>query len=215
MKQEREMAKPEPATERRTRLHADVRRRLIIDAAFQTIATSGFEGLRTRDIADVVGINSATLHHHFPTKDDLVAGIAEELERRLRSEKTTAIGPNTDSAVVALQCQFADAAFYRDERPDLLIVYREFVARAPRDSLIDKLVTRLNAGWKSNVVGILQRGVKDGSLRPDLNVAATSEIVLNMIWGGLSRAPTNTENFRQACEELLRLLKPQPRRPRS
>jgi AcrR family transcriptional regulator len=202
------MAKAEPtaAPERRTRLNADVRRRLIVDAAFKVVAASGFEGLRTRDIADVVGINSATLHHHFPTKEDLVAGIAEELERRLRSEKTTAVGANAETAAIALQCQFADAAFYRDERPDLLIVYREFVARAPRDPVIDKLVTSLNAGWKSNVVAILKRGVKDGSLRPDLNVAAASEIVLNMIWGGLSRAPTNTESFRQACEELLRLL---------
>jgi len=207
------MAKSETATtpERRTRLNADVRRRLIVDAAFKVVAASGFEGLRTRDIADVVGINSATLHHHFPTKEDLVAGIAEELERRLRSEKTTAVGPKAATAIVALQCQFADAAFYRDERPDLLIVYREFVARAPRDPLIDKLVIGLNAGWKANVVTILKRGVKDGSLRPDLNVPAASEIVLNTIWGGLSRAPTNTESFRKACEELLRLLTHQPR----
>ena len=49
----------------RIRLDAEVRSKMIVEAAFETIAKYGFEGLRTRDIAKLVGINSATLHHHF------------------------------------------------------------------------------------------------------------------------------------------------------
>lgn len=194
------------ATERRTRLHADVRCRLIVDAAFKTIADSGFEGLRTRDVAGIAGINSATLHHHFETKDDLIAAVADELERRFRSEKTTAVGRKADTAAIKLECQFADAAFYRKERPELFAVYREFVVRAPRDPKIDALVARLNRSWKSNLLDILSLGVKDGSLRSDLEIAAVAEIVLNTIWGGLSRARWDARVFQQACDELLRLL---------
>lgn len=65
----------------RRRLKADDRRRQIVETAFDTIAEKGFEGLRTRDVAERVGINSATLHHYFPTKEALVEGIAEHLER--------------------------------------------------------------------------------------------------------------------------------------
>ncbi|MBI4046729.1 MAG: TetR family transcriptional regulator, partial [Devosia nanyangense] len=39
------------------------RRRAIAMAARQLIIEKGFEGLRTRDIADRVGINIATLHY--------------------------------------------------------------------------------------------------------------------------------------------------------
>ena len=37
------------------------------------------EGLRTRDIADRVGINVATLHYHVPSKEALIELVAESL----------------------------------------------------------------------------------------------------------------------------------------
>src|SRR5436189_6357868 len=44
-------------------------------AAHRRLATDGFEGLRTRDIAADVGVNIATLHYHFPTKEALIRGV--------------------------------------------------------------------------------------------------------------------------------------------
>jgi AcrR family transcriptional regulator len=37
----------------------------------------GFEELRLRDVASEVGIDHSTLHHHYATKQDLVAGVVE------------------------------------------------------------------------------------------------------------------------------------------
>jgi AcrR family transcriptional regulator len=84
--------------------------------------------LRARDIAAAVGINSATLHYHFPTKDDLIASVAAHLESRFRFEKTAA---RDDTPEVVRQ--FEDVVLYHLPKPDMLAVYREFVARAPRD----------------------------------------------------------------------------------
>jgi AcrR family transcriptional regulator len=50
--------------------------------AFKAIAKDTFECLRTREIAKLVGINSATLHHHVPTKEDLVEGVSNRIEGR-------------------------------------------------------------------------------------------------------------------------------------
>ena len=55
------------------------RRREIAAAARSLVAERGFEGLRTRDIADRVGINVATLHYHVPSKDALIELLAESL----------------------------------------------------------------------------------------------------------------------------------------
>ena len=51
----------------------------IAAAARALIAERGFEGLRTRDIADRVGINIATLHYHVPTKEALIELVAQSM----------------------------------------------------------------------------------------------------------------------------------------
>src|SRR5690349_14768911 len=54
---------------------ADERRQALVAAAFGRIANDGFEGLRTRDVAADVGVNIATLHYYFPTKEALIRGV--------------------------------------------------------------------------------------------------------------------------------------------
>jgi len=44
------------------------RREELVRAAFNQIAEHGFEGLRTRDVANEVGVNIATLHYTFRQK---------------------------------------------------------------------------------------------------------------------------------------------------
>src|SRR5918911_1825327 len=62
------------------------RRRALVDAAFRRLARDGFEGLRTRDVAADVGINIATLHYYFPTKEALVrAVIGQAMQRFIRT----------------------------------------------------------------------------------------------------------------------------------
>ena len=51
----------------------------IAAAARALIAERGFEGLRTRDIAERVGINVATLHYHVPTKEALIEIVAQSM----------------------------------------------------------------------------------------------------------------------------------------
>src|SRR5258708_33991171 len=57
-------------------------------ATFEMIAKNGFEGLRTRDIADLVGVNIATLHYYFPTKESLIRAVLDQAMIRFRSTLT-------------------------------------------------------------------------------------------------------------------------------
>src|SRR5437868_7663342 len=54
---------------------ASARRRALVAAAYHRIADEGFEGLRTRDVAADVGVNIATLHYYFPTKEALIRNV--------------------------------------------------------------------------------------------------------------------------------------------
>ncbi|HEY4200228.1 MAG TPA: TetR/AcrR family transcriptional regulator [Devosiaceae bacterium] len=44
----------------------------ILDCAQSLILTGGYNGFSYADIAEVVGIRKASIHHHFPSKVDLV-----------------------------------------------------------------------------------------------------------------------------------------------
>lgn len=47
----------------------------IIAAAERRMREGGFHGFSFREIAAEVGIKSASVHHHFPTKEDLAAAV--------------------------------------------------------------------------------------------------------------------------------------------
>src|SRR5438309_4466346 len=61
------------------------RRQALVVAAFNQIAELGFEGLRTREVAAEVGVNIATLHYYFPTKEKLIEGVVQHAMQRFRS----------------------------------------------------------------------------------------------------------------------------------
>jgi AcrR family transcriptional regulator len=58
-------------------------RAVLIRAAIETLHTVGFGSTTTALIAKRAGVTTGALHHHFPTKDDLMFGVLDEVSERL------------------------------------------------------------------------------------------------------------------------------------
>lgn len=58
------------------------RRDAILDVAEQLIRAHGYSGFSFREIAVEVGIKSASVHYHFPTKSDLAVAVAKRYRER-------------------------------------------------------------------------------------------------------------------------------------
>jgi TetR/AcrR family transcriptional regulator, transcriptional repressor for nem operon len=54
----------------------------IMDAAERRIREAGYNGFSFRDLAADVGVKSASVHHHFPTKPALAAAVARRYADR-------------------------------------------------------------------------------------------------------------------------------------
>jgi TetR/AcrR family transcriptional repressor of nem operon len=54
----------------------------ILDVAERMARTGGYNGFSFREIAKAVGIKAASVHYHFPTKDDLGAAVARRYTER-------------------------------------------------------------------------------------------------------------------------------------
>ena len=63
----------------------------ILLSAHALLATVGFHGFSMRDLADEVGISSASLHHHTPTKDELATAVVQRERDRL-NKRLASIG---------------------------------------------------------------------------------------------------------------------------
>lgn len=81
-------------------------RRLLLDATYESILTSGYRSTTTRRVADMSGVSLGALAHHFPTRVELVAASMDDAGRRalndMRDKLQSAEGSRGDRARFAL-----------------------------------------------------------------------------------------------------------------
>jgi TetR/AcrR family transcriptional repressor of nem operon len=58
----------------------------ILDEGRQLIMKRGYNGFSYADIAAAIGIRKASIHHHFPGKNDLAAAVVEQSRAIIRSQ---------------------------------------------------------------------------------------------------------------------------------
>lgn len=59
-------------------------RQTILDTAQELVQTRGYNGFSFRRLADAVGIKSASVHYHFPTKGDLGRALLARFRSQFR-----------------------------------------------------------------------------------------------------------------------------------
>jgi AcrR family transcriptional regulator len=170
----------------------DERRDSLVRAAFACLAADGFEGLRTRSVADRAGVNIATLHYYFPTKEALIGGVADFLAAQFITLHAPPVAPTSNAAIDRMRQEFADAHFYRTEHPDLAAVLCELQLRGQRDPAIRKIIEPLFGHWQYGIERWLKAGVEEDVFRHDLDPAGGAALFVAAMtgaaWLRLSRA---------------------------
>src|SRR5262245_3422732 len=86
------------------------RRKELTQIAYNHIAKKGFEGLRVREVAAEAGINNATLHYYFPTKEDLIKGVVDHMIQGFSTSFFSAVSPKElPDAWEKMRGEFEDA----------------------------------------------------------------------------------------------------------
>lgn len=86
-----------PPRRTRTREDPHVRRAMILDEAIRVIGVSGYNGFTIQGLAQRCGLSNAGLLHYFGSKDQLLVGLLEEIERR----EAEVLGPLVEQAISA------------------------------------------------------------------------------------------------------------------
>lgn len=158
----------------------DDRRAAIAAAARALIVEHGFEGLRTRDIAARVGINVATLHYHVPSKEALIALVAQSLRDEFIAQHLSNPRENL-TALERLELEFREYEDARRDTPELHLVSGELLTRARRDPVVAAIMRPMLDHWFGQIAAIMRDGVADGSFRADVDPDAAARVIIGAL----------------------------------
>lgn len=186
----------------------------ILASARTLIMSGGYNGFSYADIADVVGIRKASIHHHFPTKADLV----RTLVARYREDATSgfaALDQKVASPMEALRTYakhwaaciedqsrpFCVCAMLASELPSLPMDVAEEV----------RGFFRLVSRWLTSV---MERGSESGSLNLSSSPGVEAEAFLASVHGAMlsARAYGTPDVFSAILAPTLERLSPSPTR---
>jgi AcrR family transcriptional regulator len=169
------------------------RRQALIDAAFSAIAERGFEGFRLRPIAAAAGIDHSTLHHYFPTKEDLIASVLDHVTSQFEGTMHTDLEP-----AARLRHHLGAIATAVAERPELFIVLDELDLRARRDASTAADIRHDEQGWRAALAALFEEGNEHQAW--SIDVSASVELVIATLKGIRLRPDTAEAVVKQLCD---------------
>ncbi|MCJ2080211.1 TetR/AcrR family transcriptional regulator [Methylobacterium sp. J-090] len=184
----------------------DTRAELLLQAE-TLVRGRGYSGFSYGDLAALVGIRKASIHHHFPTKASLALALVAAYDARYDAALDAILAqPDAVGRIEAygrlylggvaddLGCLCAVLAVERDTLPDAL---RTAIVR-----FFDKHIA-----WLERV---LADGLRDGSVRADVVPAASARLVVATLEGALllERVLAGTTGFRETLGALCDALRP-------
>jgi len=160
----------------------------LLDEARQLIMRKGYNGFSYADLAARLEIRKPSIHHHFPTKADLVVAVVEQSRALIRAQ-TESLDSEAPKAVDQLKrytgywerciadesAPFCLAGVLAAELPSL----PDDVARAVRAHFAEL------AGWLTRVLAL---GVEQGTIRLAQSPEAEAEVFLAGVYGAMLAA---------------------------
>jgi AcrR family transcriptional regulator len=208
--------KAQPKKKPAHKLAATDRRLQLVSIAMDLIAAKGFEGLRFQEVAQLAGINNATLFYHFSSKEKLIMGVVQQLGEQVRRTP----GRPKDRPVTALEelrLEFESMGSLLQKRPETFVVLTELSLRAMRDPIMEKVTKTFDASWRHHLSEIIQLGMREKSFRPDIDVDAVVVALMAQIKGigfhavtGKLKASHVKQLVHQAADQVERSLVNQP-----
>lgn len=160
----------------------------ILRCARSLIVAGGYNGFSYADIAKVVGIRNASIHHHFPSKADLV----RVLVARYREEAAAGLAKLEQHVPDPAQQLRAYVGYWEAcilDQSAAICVCALLASQIP--VLPEEVAIEVKAHFKALsawLALVLQRGARQGSLRLDATAEIEAELFLATIHGAMLSA---------------------------
>lgn len=156
-------------------------REQLVSHAQALIRQHGYNGFSYRDLAEQIGVKTASIHYHFPSKDDLLLEAVEDFSRKsIASLLSLDTIENAAERLDRYTLRFGDIPQGQICMCGMLSADLASLSDRVRDAL--QGLYRLNERWLAKVVA---DGVKDGSLKSSGDSDADGRWLFSAIQGAL------------------------------
>jgi AcrR family transcriptional regulator len=152
-------------------------------------------------VAAAAGVNIATLHYYFPTKESLIAAVLAHAMEKFRSTLSA-----TGSPAHQIRGHLKGVHKLVDEEPELFAVMAELALRSSRDPAIRNLYQQTVEIWRATIRGLLSKGRKDGSIPGQTDVGAQASLVVAALMGACMIPVGRADRLNDTVQELERYL---------
>ncbi len=170
--------------ERKTTL---VRRRQIVAAARKLIVKYGSEHVTVRRIAKEIGVSEGAIYRHFKSKREILSFLVDEIEDILMSdiEKGDAEAAGAPNAVEMLELIITHHVSSIEQRSGISFqVIAEIISFG--DKKLNRKIYDVIDEYISRIRDILAEGVKEGVIKPDVDLDAVATLFFGVIQGLVS-----------------------------
>src|SRR5690349_21663644 len=150
------------------------RRSEILEAAQRCFVRSGFHGASMQDICTEAGMSPGNLYRYFPSKEALIAGIAERDRAEVAQEFASA---DLSHGLFAVLEGMAHHHFA--ERPDeQVLLCTEISAEARRNPEIARISSAFDADVKRWLIDLFRAGAERGDIPPGIDLDAVVTMLM-------------------------------------
>ena len=176
-------------------------RQAILEAARTTLARDGFEGITTRRIAEAAGVNIATLHYHFGTKEAL---LAETVRFALAAVADRTFGAMQGATTLAEALESGFHAFWSMVRDQPGTIRLELTVRGFRDETARSIAAEVHGSLVASIEGLFFRLMPSDTFAPRIPLARIARFTVSTM-DGILLAYYATRDETGALEEFVML----------
>ena len=160
------------------KLKTRVRREQIVEAALESIAEHGIEGLSMAEVAERVGLVPSALYRHFAGKEEIFEACLAHLRQRLMGNLILAADEN-EGAIEQLRSvlmRHIDLVLANPAAPRIIFSSQGIDGPPERRALMQAMIN----GYLAGIEGIVAAGKSSGEIRSDVEPDVAAMLVFGI-----------------------------------
>jgi AcrR family transcriptional regulator len=154
----------------------------IMAAAIHLFSHSGYEAASVADICAQAQVSKGAFYHHFPSKQALFLAIVDQWLKGVDTQLFTSRRKN-ETVIRSITRMAGTLGFVFKAASGQLPMFMEFMVQASRDPVVWNATIAPYRRYQQQFAALLEEGIQEGSIKPDVDVQAVSWSLLSLAIG--------------------------------
>jgi AcrR family transcriptional regulator len=175
-----------------------IRQKEIINAARKLIVKYGSEHVTVRKMAKEIGVSEGAIYKHFKSKREILSFLIEDIEKTWMEDIENSCSGQAVTLQV-LETIINEHISAIEQRKGVgFQVIAEIISLG--DKKLNKKIYTVIQKYNERIKAILEAGIKEGSIRPDIDSEAAAQMFFSMTQGLVNLWALSQYSFKLAVE---------------